>query len=79
MNSAINIVHKLRKRFPEKIELHAHFKKPCDKLKNVNSKCVYPKGAFAFQFKNEKQKTNFMCLNHSFSKIKVKMKSKIER
>ena len=37
MNSAINKVHRVRKRFPKKIEMQAHFKKPCMLLKNVNS------------------------------------------
>ena len=38
-----------------------------------------PKRSIVFQFKNENRKTNFMCLNHSFSKMKMKMKNKIER
>ena len=38
MNSTINNVHKVRKRFPKKLKLHAHFEKPCNKPKNVNSK-----------------------------------------
>ena len=37
-----------------------------------------PKRPFFFQFKNEKRKTNFMYLNHLFSKINMKMKNKIE-
>ena len=36
------------------------------------------KRPFVFRFKNKKQITNFMCLNHSFPKIKIKMRSKIE-
>ena len=38
-----------------------------------------PKRPIVFRFKNEKRKRNFMSLNHSFSKIKMKMKNKIER
>ena len=37
-----------------------------------------PKRPFVFQFKNEKRKTKFIYLNHSFSKIKMKMENKIE-
>ena len=37
-----------------------------------------PKRLFVFQFKNEKLKMSFMYLNHSFYKIKMEMKSKIE-
>ena len=38
-----------------------------------------PKRPIVFQFKNQKRKTNFKCPNHSFSKIKMKMKNKIDR
>ena len=37
-----------------------------------------PKRPSLFQFKNEKRKTNFVYLKHSFSKIKRKMKNKKE-
>ena len=37
-----------------------------------------PKRPFVFRFKNEKQKASLMYLNHSLSKIKMEMKSKIE-
>ena len=37
-----------------------------------------PKRPFVFRFKNEKQKTSLIYLNHSLSKIKMEMKSKIE-
>ena len=37
MNSAIKNVHIIRKRFPKKLEMVAHFETPCNKLKNVNS------------------------------------------
>ena len=38
-----------------------------------------PKQPFVFQFKIKKPKTNFMYLNgHSFSKIKMKKKNRIE-
>ena len=37
VNSATNNVHKVRKWFPKKLEMHAHLEKPCNKLKHVNS------------------------------------------
>ena len=37
-----------------------------------------PKRPFVFRFKNEKEKTSLIYLNHSLSKIKMEMKSKIE-
>ena len=37
-----------------------------------------PRQPFVFRFKNEKRKTSFMYLNHSLSKIKMEVKSKIE-
>ena len=37
-----------------------------------------PKRPFVFRFKNEKEKTSLTYLNHSLSKIKMEMKSKIE-
>ena len=37
-----------------------------------------PKRPFVFQFKNDKRKANFMYLNHSFPKIEMKMKNKID-
>ena len=39
--------------------------------------CV-AKWPFIFQVKNEKRKANFIYLNHSFSKVKTKMKNEIE-
>ena len=38
MNSAINNVHRVRKWFAKKLEMQVHFEKPCNKLKEVNSK-----------------------------------------
>ena len=38
MKPAINNVHKLRKSFQKKVEMHAHFERPCDKLKSVTLK-----------------------------------------
>ena len=38
MDSAINNVLKVRKWLPKKLEMHAHFEKPCNKLEYVNSK-----------------------------------------
>ena len=37
-----------------------------------------PKRPSVFRFKNEKEKTSLIYLNHSLSKIKMEMKSKIE-
>ena len=46
---------------------------------NLNLLYIFlPKRPLAFRFKNEKRKTSLMYLNHSLSKIKMEMKSKIE-
>ena len=37
INNAVNNVHKVRKWFPEKIEMYAYFEKPCKKLKYQNN------------------------------------------
>ena len=41
MNSEIKNVHRVRKIFPKKLEMQAHFEKPCNELKNVNSTSKY--------------------------------------
>ena len=38
MKLAINNVHKIRKSFQKILEMHTHFERPCNKLKNVTSK-----------------------------------------
>ena len=37
MKLEINNIHKIRKSFQKKIEMHAHFERPCNKLNNVKS------------------------------------------
>ena len=68
MKLEINNIHKIRKSFQKKIEMHAHFERPCNKLNNVTSKLRILRSKLE---KNLKKLSNLpiLCLNFNFKSV----------